>query len=208
MTLCIIPFVGWVLGIIGVFLLLKGIKELANYYQDTDIYNNTLRGLIYYIIAIIALAIAGATIGVGAITLGFGVFAGLAISIATLIVGLLVAFVFYILAASYLRKALHTLAQKSGEHTFDTAATLLWVGAFLTLLFGFGLFLMLVAWIFIVVGFFSMKPPQTSTYQPYNYTAQPTQSQSTQVAQYCPHCGAPVTSDALYCAHCGKQISA
>ncbi len=40
MTLTIIPYVGWVLGIIGVFLLLRGIKELSSYYQDTEIYKD------------------------------------------------------------------------------------------------------------------------------------------------------------------------
>ena len=55
----LVPYVGWVLGIIGVILLLRGMKEFANYYQDNEIYQNALTGVKYYIVALIALAIAG-----------------------------------------------------------------------------------------------------------------------------------------------------
>ncbi|MCW4023873.1 MAG: DUF996 domain-containing protein [Candidatus Bathyarchaeota archaeon] len=212
MTLTIIPYVGWVLGIIGVFLLLRGLKELSGYYQDTDIYKNSLTGLKYYIVAIIAAAVAipAMMIGLASVSLipdfpGFGA-VGFAAGIAITLAAIVIAFIFYILAASNLKKALNTLAQKSGEHSFETAATFLWIGAILTIVFGLGLLLMLVAWIFVVVGFFSMKPP-AGTYQPNGYTAQQAQATTTQTARYCPHCGAPVASDATYCAHCGKQLS-
>ena len=58
LILGIVPYVGWVLGIIGVILLLRGLKELANYYQDNEIYQNSLTGVKYYIIALIAVAVA------------------------------------------------------------------------------------------------------------------------------------------------------
>ena len=34
LLLGIVPYIGWILGIIGIILLMKGLKELANYYQD------------------------------------------------------------------------------------------------------------------------------------------------------------------------------
>ncbi len=40
LILGLVPYVGWVLGIIGVILLLRGIKEFANYYQENIIYQN------------------------------------------------------------------------------------------------------------------------------------------------------------------------
>ena len=61
----LVPYVGWVLGIIGVILLLRGLKELANYYQDNEIYQNSLTGVKYYIIALIAAAVAITAIVIG-----------------------------------------------------------------------------------------------------------------------------------------------
>ena len=58
LLLGLIPTVGWVLGIVGIVLLLKAMKELSYYYQDESIYRNTWTGLKYYIVALIAAAVA------------------------------------------------------------------------------------------------------------------------------------------------------
>jgi len=173
LLLGLVPTVGWVLGIVGIVLLLKAMKELSYYYQDESIYRNTWTGLKYYIIALIAAAVA---IGVGVISFAsMGLFSGADPSLAlgfvggvvAILAGLVIAFVFYLLAALHLRKVFETMAQKTGESSFTTAGTLLLVGAVLTII-GIGLILILIAWIFATVGFFSMKPkdyqPQTNGY--------------------------------------------
>ena len=66
------------------------------------------------------------------------------------------------------RRAFSLLAQKSGEHSFETAGNLLWWGAILTIVFGIGLILIFIAWIFATIGFFSIKT-----------TTQPTQTMDT-----------------------------
>ena len=203
-----VPYVGWILGIIGVILLLRAMKEFANYYQDNEIYQNSLTGVKYYIVALIALAVAGAGFVIGfainnfPTTFGVGNAIGIAVGAAFLIV----AFVFYVLAASHLRKTFNTLAQKTGEHSFETAGTLLWVGAILTII-GIGVLLIFIAWIFAVIGFFTMKGPQQQPYasQPYSYIP-PTTTAPTQAARFCPNCGSPVALDATFCPHCGKQL--
>ena len=58
LVLSIVPYAGAVLGIIGAILLLIGVKGLASYYQDNEIYQNTLMGIIFLIIAIIVVAVA------------------------------------------------------------------------------------------------------------------------------------------------------
>jgi len=132
----LIPTWGWVLGIIGVILLIRAMKEFAIYYQDNEIYQNALTGVKYYIVALIALGIAGTGFAVGFVLndfparFGVGNAVGLAVGVAFLIV----AFVFYVLAATHLRKTFNTLALKTGEHSFETAGTLLWVGAILTII--------------------------------------------------------------------------
>ncbi len=192
-----IPYVGWVLGIIGVILLLRAMREFANYYQDNQIYQNSLAGVKYYIVALIVLAVSGAGFIVGfvfsdfvnTLRLGTGNVIGLAVGITFLVV----AFVFYILAAVRLRKTFDTLAQKTGEHSFETAGMLLWAGSLLTI-FIVGLLLIFVAWIFAVIGFFTMKSPQQYASQPNGYTSPPTQPTAgpSQAANYCSNCGTPV----------------
>ena len=176
LLLSIVPYVGWVLGIIGVVLLLRGLKELSNYYQDETIYQNSLTGVKFYIIAIIAAAVAvGALIiGIGTATnfkfkTGFVPTAGFGAGLATFFVGLVIAFVFYILATSRLRKTFNTLAQKSGEASFTTAGKLLWWGAILTIVL-VGFILIFVAWIFATIGFFTMKSQQWQQYNAQQYT--------------------------------------
>ncbi len=58
LLLGLVPTVGWVLGIVGIVLLLKATKELSYYYQDENIYKNSLTGLKYYVVALIAAAVA------------------------------------------------------------------------------------------------------------------------------------------------------
>jgi uncharacterized membrane protein len=208
----LVPTVGWVLGIIGVILLLRSLKEFANFYQDNAIYQNALTGVKYYIVALITLAIAGTGFIVGfalndfPTRIGVGNAVGIAVGIAFLIV----TFVFYVLAAMHLRKTFNTLAQKTGEHSFETAATLLWVGALLTII-GVGVLLIFVAWIFAVIGFFTMKSPQQQQpygSQPYEYN--PPSPQSTvgfsQIQSYCSNCGAPLKPESIYCSSCGKKV--
>ena len=183
LLLSLIPYVGWVLGIVGVVLLLRGMKEFSNYYQDEKIYQDTLTGVKFYIIAIVAAAVAIAAITIGVwsatgFTADFVLTAGFGVGLVAFFVGLVVAFVFYVLAASHLRRTFNTLAQKSGEASFSTAGTLLWLGSILTIIF-VGLILIFIAWIFATIGFFTMKSRQTQQYTPqpngYGYTPPPTQ---------------------------------
>jgi uncharacterized membrane protein len=209
-----IPTIGWILGIIGVILLIRAMKEFANYYQDNSIYQNTLTGVKYYIVALIALAVAATGFIVTFVNLNFndlpasfGV--GHAIGLVVGIAFLFVAFVFNVLAATHLKKTFETLAQKTGEHSFETAATLLWIGALLTII-GVGFILIFIAWIFTIIGFFTMKGPQQQPYasQPYGYTPPTTQptAATSQVQSYCSNCGAPLKPQATFCSVCGKKV--
>ena len=218
LILGLVPYVGWVLGIIGVILLLRGLKELANYYQDNEIYEDSLIGVKHYIVALIAAAIA-----IGAILIGVGTAtgfkytkpftftAGFGIGLAIFLGGLIIAFVFYVLAAVHLRQTFNTLAQKTGEHSFETASNLLWWGSLLTII-GVGLILIFIAWIYAVVGFFTMKSPlqQQNASQQYSYTPPSgtgPMAQPTQTPRFCQYCGSPVKPDAAYCPQCGKPLT-
>jgi uncharacterized membrane protein len=172
LLLSIVPYAGWILGIIGVVLLLRGMKELSNYYQDEEIYKDSLRGVKFYIIALLAagVAVAALMIGIGTATSftftpDFAPTAGFGIGLAAFLGGLVVAFAFYLLATSHLRRTFDTLAKNSGEASFTTAGTLLRWGAILTIVL-VGLILIFIAWIFATIGFFTMKSKQFQQYPP------------------------------------------
>ena len=181
LLLSLVPYVGWVLGIVGVVLLLKGMKELSLYYQDEKIYQNSWKGVKYYIVALVAAAVAivAMVIGVASAT-GFTfaenfVFtAGFGAGLAAFLAGIVVAFVFYVLAATHLRRTFNTLAEKSGEKAFSTAGDLLWYGSIFTILL-VGFIMIFIAWIYTTIGFFSMKSRQYQQYpqQPNGSTPPP-----------------------------------
>jgi uncharacterized membrane protein len=177
--------------------------------KTTKFTKNSVTGVIYYVIAVIAVAVA-----IGALVFGFATILLLGFGILAFIGGLVVAFIFYILAAQRLKKTFDTLAEKSGEQSFRTAGTLLWWGAILTIVF-VGLILIFIAWIFATMAFFSMKlqSQQPSTSQQYGYTPPPAPqaaqtSPTVQVTRFCPNCGAPVQPNTTFCPNCGKQLTA
>jgi uncharacterized membrane protein len=180
LLLSLVPYAGWILGIIGVILLLRAMKEFSNYYQDEEIYKNSLTGVKYYIVALVAagVAIASLVIGIWTAT-GFTFTTGnfvptiaFGAGLIAFLVGLIVAFVFYILATSHLRRTFDTLALKSGEASFTTAGNLLWWGSILSIIL-VGFVLILIAWIFAAIGFFTMKTPQQQSYSPQQYATPP-----------------------------------
>jgi uncharacterized membrane protein len=195
-----VPWAGFVLTIIGVFLLLSAIKGFSTYYQDPAMYDNAFKGFIYYIIAAIAFAVAFGLLIAGFVSIFF-----IAIGIIGFIAALVVAFIFYIMAAKRLRTTLNDLAQKTGEHSFETAGMLLWWGAILTIIFIGGI-LIFIAWIFVIIGFISMKTPGQPVYQqqPYGYTPTPPPTQAP--TRFCPNCGAQVQPGQTFCPNCGKPL--
>jgi len=179
LLLSLVPYAGWILGIIGVVLLIRGMKELSNYYQDEEIYKNTLTGVKFYIIALVAagVAIAALTVGIWSatgfkFTTDFVPTVGFGVGLLAFLAGLIIAVIFYILATSHLRRTFKTLAQKSGEASFTTAGNLLWWGAILTIVL-VGLVLIFIAWMFATIGFFTMKSQQQQSYNPQQYQNTP-----------------------------------
>ena len=84
-------------------------KGLSEYYKEPSIYQEALWGLIFGIVALIALAVGFVlTFTIGIFSLGLG---ALLIGFASLVV----VFIFYVMMAMHLRRAFSTLAQKTGE---------------------------------------------------------------------------------------------
>jgi uncharacterized membrane protein len=191
-----------VLSIVGIILLYVGIKGLSEFYKDESIIRNAVRGFIFLIIAAVAIAVAlplfimssiFSVFNLGPLGIGFGLL--------SLVLAIVLVFIFYVFAAMSLRKSFNSLAQKSGEHMFETAGTLLFIGAILTIAL-VGFLLIFIAWIMATIAFFSIKVPQQSN----GYVPSATTAPTMQAIRFCPNCGAPVNQYATFCPHCGKQL--
>jgi uncharacterized membrane protein len=140
--------------------------------------------------------------GIATIWLGIGI-----IGIIGGVICCVIGFILALLAVKHIRNCFNALAECSGENLFNTAATLIWVGALLTII-GVGIFLIWIGFIIAAIGFFTLKnnraPPA------YSYTAPPSAQQPSasggSKSNFCPTCGAPIVPEATFCANCGKQV--
>jgi uncharacterized membrane protein len=192
-----------VLSIVGIILLYVGIKGFSEFYKDESIIRNAVRGFIFLIITAVAIAV---TLPLFIMSSMFSVFTlgplGIGFGLLSLVLAIVLVFIFYVLAAMSLRKSFNNLAQKSGEHMFETAGTLLLIGAILTIVL-VGFFLIFIAWIIATIAFFSITVPQQSNGYVHSATTSPTM----QTIRFCRNCGAPVNEFATFCPHCGKQLT-
>ncbi len=205
-----------VLGIIGIILLLIGMKGLSEYYRDEAIYREALRGLVYGIIGLIAVSVLSGLGFLGGFFGGLfsaftlGNIAAIIGTIIVFIVVVIVAFVFLLLMALNFRRAFNALAERSGEHLFRTAGTLLFWGAALTIVAGLGLILVWIAFLLAAIAFFQMRVATPT--QPYSYSPPPPSTPPPQpmpqATRFCPNCGAPIQPDAMFCPNCGKPLPA
>ncbi len=165
-----------ILSLIGIILLLIGLKGLANYYKEEGIFNNALYSIIIAIVgcvvsigiiaasAVTALADLGidwaniedwANIGtdVGTVFTDFD-FSTIATLLGAILVGVIVLFVVMILAMYFLRKSMDQLSTKSGVGLFGTAGILVLIGAVIPVI---GLLIIWIGFILATVAFFQMK---------------------------------------------------
>jgi len=171
----VISFSG-ILSLIGIILVLIGVKGLANFYKEQGIFNNTLYSIITIVVgcvagvgviaasAVAALADLGinwaniedwANIGTDVATVfadfDFGVIAAL---LGAIFVGLIILWVAFIISMYFLRKSMNQLSAKSGVGLFGTAGLLMLIGAVIP---GIGLLLIWIGLILATAAFFQMK---------------------------------------------------
>ena len=192
MFIGVIPFFAYsmVISLIGLILLLIAMYSLANYYQESGIFNNALYGVITTIVggiatvavAFIALVDFLAELGLSTgniadwtaelsgmdwANVGFSIIGNF---IAYILLALVVLFVFVIITAIFLRKSLGLLSAKTGVGLFGTTGLLILIGAVLTII-AVGLLLIWVAMLILAIAFFSIKPQEA---QPATPAAAPT----------------------------------
>ncbi|MEM0313584.1 MAG: DUF996 domain-containing protein [Candidatus Bathyarchaeia archaeon] len=164
------PYAG-LLSLVGFILVLISLKGMADYYKEGGIFNNALYGFITVIVGVIIFIAVAAVMVLSVLAsaaidwtnpsaiqeylMGMDMsdimaFAG------TILLALVVLFVFMIVSAVLFRKSLNSLSEKSEVKLFSHAGLLWLIGAVLSII-GIGIILIWIAWILIAVGFFSMK---------------------------------------------------
>ena len=166
------------LSLVGLILLLIGLKGLSSFYKEDGIFNNALyaiiTGIVGVVVAVASLAITAvsalAAIGFdfnnieewAAIGSEFGnIFASLEFStiwtlISAVVIALLILFVFVIISMYFFRKSMNQLSSKTGVGLFGTAGLLMLIGGVLTIVV-VGILLIWIGLILATAAFFMMK---------------------------------------------------
>jgi uncharacterized membrane protein len=171
------------LPLVGLILLLVGMKGLADYYKETGIFNNVLYGTVAGIAGVVVFAAVLFTSLVGFLTKIFPTWNGdwtsftqlnpadisaniVSSNIWTFVAEILIAFVILfvtvLIVALFYRKSLELLRNKTGIGMFGTVGTLLLIGAVLTIIL-IGLILVWIAILLLAIAFFQLRPQQTQT---------------------------------------------
>jgi uncharacterized membrane protein len=173
-----VPYAG-ILSLIGIILLLIGLKGLANFYNEQDIFNNALYSIIIAIVGVVvavaAMAISAvsalADLGIdlaaledwanlgtdlGAAFTDFSDFGAIVSLITAVIVGVIILFIVLIVSMYFSRKSMNQLSEKSGIGLFGTAGILMLIGAVLTIAV-VGILIIWIGLILATVAFFQMK---------------------------------------------------
>ena len=178
----IIPFLQylWVIGLVGVILVLVALHGFANVYRESGIFSNAMYG--------VAIAIVG---GVVAAVLAFAVILtnlkdfitqiypgwdgnwaslqGMTPNtsnidpttifpfIAGILVVLVIVWIFAIIAAFFVWRSLKQVSNKSSVGLFGTAGLILLIGAIIPVI---GVLLMWISALILAIAFFTLKPQQ------------------------------------------------
>jgi len=175
------PFLG-IVALIGLILVLVALHDFANIYKESGIFNNSIYGFVTGIVGTVIAAVVAAYVffytsiftdflhniypgwngswsTLSGLTPTFSniTTSDLAPIIGSVVLVLVILWIFGIIAAFFARQSLNTLSAKARVDLFSTAALLLLIGAFLTIIF-IGAILMWIAVLLIAIAFFQIKP--------------------------------------------------
>ena len=183
----VIPLIGWLLGIAGLVLVLISVKTISDLTKEHKIFTNYLVAAILSFVGSLALLFGGAAlmfrkagvfadglrnfaIGPGMIGRGLwnygmtgpdtrGGHPGLVIL--TVVITIVAAWVFSIVAGYFTKSSFDEMSEKTGEKNFKTSGLLIFLGSILLVLFGAGAIALLVGVIFEIIAFFSLPDKLT-----------------------------------------------
>jgi len=184
--LALVPYAGAILGLIGLVLLFIAVRHIADETKNHKIFHDYLMNFIFQIIAIVAVIII--------IIAAFGISGGITWAtslqqktftdfssvwntfgtmITSVIIALVIAWIFLVIGAFYLRKSYNSIAEHTKVNLFKTTGTVYFVGV-ITLIVLVGVVILLVAKILEIVSYFSL--PENLPVAPEVPTTEPTSS--------------------------------
>ncbi len=181
----VLPYINtyFILPIVGIILLLIGLKGLSEYYNEAGIFNNTLYATIAAIVGIVVVAAIVFTALIGMLTVivpnwngdwvALGqelntadwanlsanfTFSTFAPYIGMLLLAYVILFVFALATALMLRRSLNLLGSKTGIGLFGSTGTVMLIGGVLTIVL-FGYVLLWVGLLLFAIALFQARPP-------------------------------------------------
>ena len=170
-----VSYIG-ILSLIGIILLLIGLKGLASHYKEEGIFKNTLYAIITAIVGCVAgVGIIAATAVSALADLGIDWakledwanigtdvtnffadfdFSTIATLFGAILVGLIIFWIVLIISMYFLRKSMNQLSTKSGIGLFGTAGILVLIGAVIPVI---GLLIIWIGFILATVAFFQLE---------------------------------------------------
>jgi len=154
-------------SIIGIILFFIGMLELANYFNDSKLRLDVIYWFVFGLIALILLAsgIIATVITYHSVIITYPmipysgirfIFRFIFPGLLTLVIFIIIAAVFFLLSAIYLRRAMEVMSIRTNEGLFNTGGLIYLIGAILTFII-IGIFITMIAWIIIGVALISVK---------------------------------------------------
>ncbi len=185
--LSIVPYAGPVLSIVGFIMVLIAVKYISTVLGNKSIFNNMIISVILAIVGIIVgvatvVAAIFSFVGIGFLRGGLsGAFnpstlpPGDLLKLgATIVGGLVVVWIFFLISAIFIRRSYNAIAERLGVGMFHTAALLYLIGAALIIALGLGFIVLFVASILTIVAFFSIPDQLPQPMQPSQTPMAPT----------------------------------
>ena len=201
-----IPFIGPILGIVGLLLVFIAVKYMSELVKDKDIFRNYL---IDFILSIISIVVILVILVIGFINVGgfswinslqnidiqdfstfWNYFGGI---IPYAIMALIAGWILWVIGAIYLRKSYNSIAKHTDVSLFRTTGTVYLIGAITSIIL-IGFIILFVGRIIEVIAYFSL---------PYKLPIDGTIGEIDN--RRCPNCGRNIPEDAKLCPYCGKN---
>ncbi len=148
--LMILGLVHFVIGIIGLVLVLVAVKSISDRHGDEGIFKNAIMFVVFSMLGVVVIWIS-VLASLPALLFAHNLMAVMVHAF----LGVVVAFVLFILSAVFFRKCFNRVAEVTGVTLFSTASLLYLIGAVTTVIV-IGFAIILVSEVLLAVAFFSL----------------------------------------------------
>jgi uncharacterized membrane protein len=153
-----IPYIGWVLSIVGLVLVLVAIKKIADMTDRREIFQDYIKAFILGVISIVAFFVLlwGSILSMLGSLSGFGsAEAALGTGFGGIILAVIASLALSITAAYFQRRSFRKITEETGEKLFATTGNTYFIGSILVVIL-VGFLIQFIAAIMEIAAFFSL----------------------------------------------------